>query len=135
MEVIIAEGGGACLFCDYSGTRLRPEWYRGTSFITDGNTMDPCDCAVSETDNQELCFESITNMAVGEDYSCQIPTGVGQVDTCSFSVKLAGELKQNRNRVDVCAVCTCVVLHIQDVITPDFNEIIVWVCTINYIAV
>ena len=93
MEVIIAEGGTACLFCDYSGTRLHPEWYRGISVINDGNTMDPCDCAVSETDSRELCFESITNMAVGEDYSCQIQVGVGQVDTCSFSVKLAGELK------------------------------------------
>ena len=96
-DTIIEKGASACLLCYYNfnndidGINNNVQWYRGDSLISDSNVTNSCDCSLGELNKQLLCFSNVAESALGSNYSCRVPIGMGQVDICPFAVRFAGK--------------------------------------------
>ena len=90
MDVVTAEGGMACLYCDYPNIE-DITWHRGsTSIEADGMLNDICNCVASPGRPISLCFPSVQRDDT-DRYTCYAMVGIGDTRVCGARLLLAGE--------------------------------------------
>ena len=90
MDVVTAEGGMTCLYCDYPNVE-DIVWHRGsTSIEADGMLNEICNCVASPGRPISLCFPSVQRDDT-DRYTCRATVGIGDVRVCGAQLLLAGE--------------------------------------------
>ena len=90
MDAVAAEGGMACLYCDYPNVE-DIVWHRGsTSIEADGDLKEICDCMASPGRPISLCFPSVQRDNA-DLYTCRATLGFGDIRECGAQLSLAGE--------------------------------------------
>ena len=89
MDVVTAEGGMACLYCDYPDIDdIR--WQRGSTSIDPGMEGDICDCEAGASRPISLCFGSVQR-GDADRYTCYAQVGFGDTRVCGARLLLAGK--------------------------------------------
>ena len=103
MDTVAAEGGMACLYCDYPNVE-DIVWQRdSTSIEADGLMKDICGCVATPGRPISLCFPNV-QPDNADRYTCLAQVGLGDTRECGARLSLGGELVY-------VYVCVCVSVH------------------------